>query len=209
MCGLTAATVKKTTMADAIALNGRVLPINANAELGQGCFVEVLQQIDGQLAAMLSHHSRVMVLRLDLHLYDYTDANGEVSRFVRKVKKRLCRRYGFSRVGHVWAREIEKAKQQHYHIALFLDGNTVQHPAQVIRLCEEIWQGWGHPKPYTPENCFSVIGRNDARGYGEAFYRLSYLAKLRGKGYKAKAANDYSASRIACKQQEGNRHGAI
>lgn len=190
-------------------MNDRVLPINANAELGQGCFVEVLEQIDGQLAAMLSHHSRVMVLRLDLHLYDYTDANGEISRFVRKVKKRLCRRYALKRVGHAWAREMEKAKQQHYHIALMLDANKVQHPAQVIRLCEEIWQGWNHPKPFTPENCFSVIRRHDVRGYGEIFWRLSYMAKIRGKGYKGKAANDYSTSRIVCKHQGESRYGSI
>lgn len=181
-------------------LNGQLLPINTNSDKGQGCYVEMLEAIGSQLSAMLSHHSRVLVVRLDFHLYDYTEANAQMSCFVRKMKKRLKQRYGLLRVGHVWAREIEKAKQQHYHLVFMLDANTVKHPGRVISLCEDVWQGWNHPKPYTPENCYKVIGRNDIEGFGVVFRRLSYLAKARGKGYKGKTANDYSTSRIKHKQ---------
>ena len=191
-------------MADAVVLNGRVLYINANAEKKQGCFVEVLEQIANQMDAMLSYHSRVLVVRMDFHIHDYTEGNGEISRLRRKKKKRLMVRYGLSRVGHVWAREIERAKSQHYHVALMLDANTVNHPARVIQLCEEVWQGWNHPKPFTPKNCYSVLRRGDVQAYADVFWRLSYMAKIRGKGYKAKAANDYSASRISHKGEDGH-----
>lgn len=175
--------------------------INTDTHTGQGCFVEILGGINSQLEAMLSYHSRVLVLRLDFHLHDYTPANDAMTKFFRKLKKRLRERYGLLRVGHVWAREIEKAKAQHYHAAIMLDGNKVRHPANVIKLCEAIWERWGHPKPYTPNDCFYFLTRGDTERFNDAFYRLSYMAKARGKGYRSKNSNDYSASRIKNKNE--------
>ncbi len=186
--------VKTVIFKRSIVLDGRRLNINANKKLGS--FKEILCAIKSQMDSMLSHHSRVLLLRMDLHVHDYTESNLIMSNFLRKLKKKLRTRYKLARVGHIWARETETTNQQHYHLAIMIDAHKVKHPHKVISTIEEIWLGWDLPKPYTPRNCYRVIHRSDASAYQEQFYRLSYLAKLRGKGYRAKTANDYSSSRI-------------
>ena len=44
-------------------------------------------------------------------------------------------------------------------------------------------------------DCYKVR-RGDDMAFGEAFYRCSYLAKARGKGYGSLGANNYSGSRV-------------
>jgi hypothetical protein len=43
------------------------------------------------------------------------------------------------------------------------------------------------------------VHRGDDEAFGEAFYRCSYLAKARGKGYGSLGANNYSGSRVRMK----------
>ena len=47
-------------------------------------------------------------------------------------------------------------------------------------------------------DCYRVhLG--DDKVFGETFYRCSYLAKARGKGYGSLSANNYSGSRVGFK----------
>jgi len=183
-------------MTNSVLLNGKYLPINVNPEKGQGCYFEILEAIDNQLTAMLSHHSRVLVVILGFHLRNYSKTNQLMSNFIRKIKKCLKRKYGLLRVGHIWGREKHTVDNQHYHVAFLLNGNDVKHSSKIIEHCEKIWIDLGQPKPHTPEHCFYLVNRDNPQEYNEVFYRLSYLAKKRGKGKKPKATNDYSASRI-------------
>jgi hypothetical protein len=189
--------MKKVVYSDVINFGESNLPINVTKN--SGCFVVMLSRVDEQLKAMLSYHCQVLVLRLDLHMNNYSPDNSLVSKYMKKLKKKLIAKYALMRVGHVWAREREKAKSQHYHLVLMIDANKVRHPSKIIELCESIWMAWEQPKPYTPKNCYSVLKRGDKKKYDEVFRRISYLAKERGKGYKAKTANDYSTSRIKVK----------
>ena len=43
----------------------------------------------------------------------------------------------------------------------------------------------------------------------EAFYRCSYLAKARGKGYGSLGANDYSGSRVRFKSELSKSEASI
>ena len=43
------------------------------------------------------------------------------------------------------------------------------------------------------------VHRGDDKAFSEAFYRCSYLAKERGKGYGSLGANNYSGSRVRLK----------
>ena len=160
-----------------------------------GSYLEILNAIKMQLDAMLSHHCKIMVLRVDLHTYELTSNNKLISDFNRRLRKRLKAKYQLKRIGFVWAREQEKAKSQHYHLAIFLDANKIKHPKKVIELIEHLWEDWDNPKPYTPENCYAIVHRNK-KNYQQAFKRLSYLAKIRGKGYIRENVNNYSTSRI-------------
>lgn len=180
--------------AERVTIGGIELPINTTKK--HGCYLEMLAALNSQLSAMLSHHGRVLFLRVDIRQHDYSADNKPMSDFIRKLKKRLKRRYNTQRIGYLWAREIEKAKQQHYHLVLLLDGRKIQYPAKVIQDVEFIAGGWDWPKPFTPKNCYYLIKREDTETYSKAFYRGSYLAKTRGKGYKAATANNYGHSNI-------------
>ncbi len=174
---------------------GRELAIQSGKS-DQGCYREILVAISGQLAVMLSHHSRVLVVRFDLHMSYQTEDNKELSRFLDKIRNHYLKRYGAKRMGYLWAREQEKAKKQHYHVALILDGNRIQHPSALLGWISARWENRNHPRPFVPENCFYNVKRANSSSLAEPFYRLSYLAKTRGKGYRATSANDYSTSRV-------------
>lgn len=183
---------------DTVAISGHQLSIKANGK--RGCFIEILESTKQQMDAMLSHHCKVLVIRIDLHVNHYQPDNILISNFVRKLRKKLNAKYNLSRLGYIWVREQERAKHQHYHFALLIDANKIRHPKKVINLIEDIWQKWQLPKPFTVKNCYYLIRRGDDTAYQKAFNRLSYMAKERGKGYKAKTANDFSTSRIRPKQ---------
>ena len=136
------------------------------------------------------------MVRIDLHVSEYSGANEKVSKMIRRLEERLKEQYGMTDVGHIWVREMEKAKRQHYHLALMLNGHKLRHPKKLIAWIEKYWTDRNEPKPYTPRACYTMVKRGEQETYSKAFYRLSYLAKERGKGFKDAAANNYSTSRL-------------
>jgi len=97
---------------------------------------------------------------------------------------------------------VEKSKKQHYYLVLMLDGHKINYPSKVISLAKQIWEGRELGHIPTIKNPYYMIEREDLDSYAKAFYRISYLAKVRGKGVgksgklKALKVNDYYASRI-------------
>ena len=141
---------------------------------------------------------RLFVLRFDLHAHYYTDDNQRLSAFRKRLFMRLKRDYGFKEIGFCWAREKERAKSQHYHFILFLDGRLVRHSNRINELIRNAWDD-GTGAYHMP-----VIKRPYYFGSGEQIrdevvYRLSYLAKARGKGYRDKQAKDFQCSRMRLK----------
>ena len=159
----------------------------------------ILEKIHDQMTAMLSHHSRVIVILFNLRCHEYTPDNKLVSRLFEKLKKQLRIRHKMKRIGHIWAREQESSDKQHYHCALILDGNKLRRAKEVIELIERICDNWDLPKPYIPKNCYYHVKRGMNDQFSACFRRLSYCAKVNGKGKKGLACNDYSTSRIKLK----------
>jgi transcription initiation factor IIE alpha subunit len=150
-----------------------------------------------QVEAMLSHHSKVLVIRFDLHIHHQTEDNEIITIFNRRLHKWLKRKYILKRIGFIWCRELETAKRQHYHYALMVDGHKVRHPIEILLKIKEIWeQHLNHSLEYTPKNCYYNIQRDNFESIQDAIYRISYLAKARGKGYKPEQTKNYSTSRI-------------
>ena len=145
------------------------------------CYSEVLECLYYQLRNLLSHHSRLLFLRLDLRVYQYSKDNKSLSDLLRLLKRNLKRYFGFTRVGYLWVRELSRTDKQHYHLVLLLDGNKVQHPKNVINIAEEVAYKYEMPVPYTPKNAYLKISRNDKENFDAAMYRGSYLAKTRSK----------------------------
>jgi len=83
----------------------------------------------------------------------------------------------------VGSKQQERSKSQHYHVMLIIDANKIQQPAALLGWLQERWSVRGHPRPYVPKHCFYKVRRGDDKAFGEAFYRCSYLAKVRGEGY--------------------------
>lgn len=155
-----------------------------------------LKGIIKQVNIMCSKYRRVFITVFDLHMDHYTDTNVTISAFQRKLFPRLKSKYKVTDIGFCWVREKEKAKQQHYHFALFMDGKQIRYPDTLLDIIKEKWMLAGGSHVYTPKNCYYMIEKNDFQVKQEVIYRLSYQAKERGKGYRAKQAKDYGMSRL-------------
>ena len=165
---------------------------------GKGHYYEILQKIVDQTDAMLSHHCKVLIFRIDLHLYDDTDNSEQLSRFFRRLKKGM-KPWGHKRIGYIWCREQDKAGKPHYHLAVIVNGNINQNPYYLVQQARYYWEEWQIGTIWQPENSFYRLPRNDMNVYQEVFDRLSYLAKVDTKGHKPNSANDYGGSRIQLK----------
>lgn len=172
---------------------GQQYEINNNQNLG--CYREVLEALYFELTNFLSHHSRLLFLRLDVKVYHYSKDNRKLSYFLRQLKRNLKSYFGLTRVGYLWVRELSKKDRQHYHLILLLDGNTVQHPKNVINISEDIAYKCDMPCPFTPKNCYLRLSRNDTENFGRAMYRGSYMAKTRSKQCK-KGIRSFGSSNI-------------
>ena len=161
----------------------------------QGAYVEILNKMIEQLDCSIKIHKRVLTHRFDLHPNYYSDDNKVLSRFVNRIKQEILRKYGILNIGYIWVREQERSKKQHYHLAIFLDGNKIRHPSKINALIKEKWMAYGHmsvvPKPYK-----YIDKHNLEKIRLEVIYRISYLAKVRGKGCRNSQTKDYGASRL-------------
>ena len=192
------------TLEKVIELGGKLLPINTQGE-GKGCHIEMLRRIDDQFMAMLTHHNKVLAVRVDIHLqqdYRPTD-NAVMSHYIRKMRKWAQKKYKVNRLGFAWCRELCKSKKIHYHVFVMIDGDKTQDhraiTAKSMRLAKS-YQHLGYD--YVPEyldDCFHMIERGDKVAYNTAFKHMSYLAKERTKDIKhlAKRSKNYSTSRIS------------
>ena len=175
--------------------NGEILTIQQGK---QGVYIETLNKIIEQLDIALKIHKRILVHRFDLHVNYYEGNSKCLSKFMNRLKQWIKRNYGIIGIGSIWVREREKSKEQHYHLALFLDGNKIQHPKKLNAQIKEMWGPHGHMP--TISNPFYYIDKNNLETERlEAIYRVSYLAKVRGKGYRDEQAKDYEASRLKLK----------
>ncbi len=179
-----------------IEFNGEWWEINTRKS---GIYHDMMQAILGQLFAMLSHHNKVLIFRFDLHCPDHTDTNKNITDFLRRLSRRVIRHYELTRFAYCWAREQEKAKQQHYHFALMLDGNKVQKPSLIWEMIKTIWEFIGG-SCWLPENAYYRLTRANRPQIQESIMRLSYLAKGRGKGYKPHQTKNYGTSRIKARE---------
>lgn len=191
--------VKKVIKAAHVELGGRSLELPMSKS-NQGHFLPILAKIDDQVSAMLSHHSKVLVYRLDFRLYDYTESNEVMSSFLRRYSKTLRRISNINRVAYLWCREQHKADHQHYHAAFIVDGNKHQRPGLLIDQAKTHWEDRDIGTLSIPKQCYTMLRRGDDEAYQRVFERLSYLAKVFSKGARGDTVNDYSTSRIKPKE---------
>ena len=169
-----------------------------NSSKTKGVYPNIIEKIVEQLDTCLAIHKRVLVVRFDLSLDEYSGDNHTISTFINRQKQRMFKTYRVKNIGHAWKREQETSKAQHYHVALFIDGNKIQHPSKLLRQIKAKW--FKHGRCWIPDDCFYYLDEsktNFKQTRGEAIYRLSYLGKTRGTGYKDVQAKNYSVSRLS------------
>lgn len=178
------------TMQDHYSYGGVKYRINSARS---GCYTDILRRIVEQTNAAVAMYKRVLFIRVDLHHCELESTNKRISVLIKSLRAHVQQYYSIPQMGYVWVREQEKAKSQHYHIILMLDGNEIRHPAKLIKTLTEIWSRKGGTIS-VPKNCYLFID-NEAL-MRDAILRASYLAKGRGKGYREDGVRDFEHSRI-------------
>jgi len=171
-------------------------PVNSKKS---GLYREPLEAIIGQLEACFAYHGRLLVVRFDLHSHDFKVRNGNeaISLFMKQLVQWISRHYQTVNIGRAWVRECERAKHQHYHCALMIDGDKIRHPKKLLSVIKGKWE-MQNPDHFMPDIRKPYHFTDKHSGLNDSVYRLSYFAKARGKGYRPDQAKDYSTSRIKC-----------
>jgi len=159
-----------------------------------GIYTCMMKSILGQLFSMLSHHNKLIIFRFDLRRSEHSISNKDISNFLRNLTRLSIRRYELTRFGYCWVREQELSEHQHYHFALFLDGNKIQSPHILWELVKKYWEPIG--SPWLPKNSYYRISRDEEEKIQKVIRRLSYLAKGRGKTNRPEQTKSYGTSRI-------------
>ena len=193
--------MKKITNESHIVLGGKTLEL-PTSKGKDGFFIPILSKIDDQLSAMLSHHCKILVIRIDLRLSNQSNDNQVMTEFMRRYKKRITRKYKLDRLGYVWCREQNRANQHHYHLALMVDGNKARQGKPFTDIAKEYWDNLDMGSAWVPTRSYIMLKRGDDLAYREQFERLSYLAKVYSKSpsKRSASANDYEGSRIKHKE---------
>ena len=187
---------KQITTASSFTHKGKKYRINNGDERGLPLYIELLQKIIEQFEIGLMKWRRVFVLRVELHMPHETQDNKCITGFNKRLFQRLKREYGFKDIGFSWAREYHGlGKGQHYHYALFLDGDKIRHSSRIIEFVRASWEltMGGYSIGYIKRPFYFVDNEAVAQ---KAIYRLSYLAKTRGKGRRPPQTKDYGTSRM-------------
>jgi len=202
--------MKRPINADYFRVDGQNLPINCVK--GSGCYPEILTAIYTQLRAMLSHHNKILVIRVDIHFPDNPKTNKTISLILKKFKRQLEKKgYALKRLGYVWAREMSSTQNIHYHLVYMVDGNKAQSSFTLNQLLDEVVMFIDTKInihfPTKGKSSYRMIKRSDKQGILNIFKWLSYLAKERSKGQREATINDYSASRLCVRDYpKENRH---
>ncbi len=198
-------TCKRITHKPTLTYNGTTYQINNAGNKKLPLFAADLKSMINQFEICHKKFGRLLMVRVDLHTPIFALNNDYMSRFMNRLIKALKYKYQLNDVGYAWACEFHgDGKGQHYHLALFINGNVIRNTKLIRPLIDKLWR---HPvEGYTAKfetECqhdnkkkrhFMLIDSGSAAK--EAVYWLSYLAKRRGKLQRKKQVKDFSTSRI-------------
>ena len=90
---------KKEHYGSLLTINNEQLEINSTDTLG--VYPKIIEKMVEQLDICIAIHKRVLVVRFDLHLREYSDDNHIISTFINRQKQRIKRTYKTKDIGHV------------------------------------------------------------------------------------------------------------
>jgi hypothetical protein len=188
------------------------LAINTGKFKNLGVYTNMLEPMHSQIHALLTHCSRIQLLRFDLHLpvtelMTASAGNLVVSNFFKQVKQDLASA-NWNRQKNViqgWVREVGESDNAHYHCYIGV-GSTVRlgtfygdTPTLLWKLLYNRWNELSGGS-VRPSGCH-VVNRNNHEQLSTAFYHLSYLCKVRSKDFgSGEPHKRYSNSRLKPKK---------
>lgn len=90
----------------------------------------------------LSAHNKAFFFTLNLHYPEtmpfYPSDNSDMERFIAALIQNLTRKNYDP--AYLWVRERDNSEHHHYHVALWLNGNEIQHPQRVIDEAVALWR---------------------------------------------------------------------
>lgn len=151
----------------------------------QGLKPHLVKKIISTCEIMLSHYSRVMVIRIDLHPRQYSTDNNQINQFLKQQANTLSQQYK-CKVQYLCTRERHHSEIQHYHVALMLSGHKINYPHKLLNQLKSLWERAGGIASLV-DNPFNIMCRGNKSSLKHAIYRLSYFAKTVTKKLDIKA----------------------
>ncbi|QSX37564.1 YagK/YfjJ domain-containing protein [Shewanella sedimentimangrovi] len=139
-----------------------------------------LETIFSDYESILSHYSRVLVCRIDLHPNAASLDNQPINAFLAHMANTLTALYK-SKVIYHCAREQNTSDKEHYHLAIMLSGHKIRHPGQLLKLVQSLWSSHSGGTASMVDNPYCLIKRGDKASLRDAIYRSSYFAKTHTK----------------------------
>lgn len=164
-----------------------------------GIYTDVVKKSFEELDTCIDKWGRVLMVRFDLHLYSFTETNEIITKLIKRLRHHFLHKLGIDSFGYHWCREHNKAEAQHYHGAIWLDGDKFNTSNRIIPIIQEAWEALGGRLTKVPNASHYI---DDAESRLKALYRLSYLSKSRTKGNRPKQTKDHGMSRFRLAQQD-------
>lgn len=169
----------------------------------EGLNRKVLNTLYRTLMAYVSWHSKVLVIRLDVSLYDSLPNNKTISKLRNYILKHLKSHYN-SQAEFGWVREQNRYDDKcHYHCFVLLDGQKAKSSHIAFELAQKARELIIDINIHFPENCTYMILPNNLSSIQAALYRLSYLVKNVTKENNPAFAKGYYFGRIKYKVETG------
>ena len=192
----------------------RGYPINNGNDNNLPCYTKTLDQIIDTVEYMVSKHSRVLSVRLDIHserYSDYTLSSEDMTRIIENVKRQTDSRFKNGKndpdLHVVWVSERKSSDDNpHYHLNIFVNGNAIQNGY----LIKEAFNRAVKKKLDTDND--GLVHFSSSNGKMGKFiernspdvdtqmdyvvYTASYLAKTRSKEHNPKGSRVSSSTRI-------------
>ncbi|WP_338883537.1 YagK/YfjJ domain-containing protein [Aeromonas hydrophila] len=150
-----------------------------------------------QVEVLSNKHSKLLVVRIDLHVPDDVWLND--SKIIDKLLKNIRKTdYKEHLIGYFWVMEREKKKKGHYHMVFFFDGQQRYSEWAAQDMINDCWQrvvSGGHVSR-TDGDGTGMLLRSDQQKRADTIYALSYLCKKRGKIRLEKGQRLYGFSRL-------------
>lgn len=157
---------------------------------------KIMDTIINTLLNSLEKYSKILMIRLDIHLKQHTPNNQILSKFKQYLVRHLLESYCCD-VQFMWVREqTSHSNYPHYHCFVLLNQHKVKNSWSLKKSIE--YAKFMTPNinsyEYYPENNAYILHRSDCTTIKEAVYRCSYLAKNTSKEYTPTRIKRYQAS---------------